>query len=268
VKTLISFAVSMLLLLPVQPASALPRHVTWKIDGVRRQALVFEPTGGSAQDSHPLVFVFHGHGGNISGFARKANLHDLWPQAIVVYPQGLPTSNRRDPQGDRPGWQRLVGDDGDRDLKFFDTMLTTLRANHHVDNGRIYATGFSNGANFSFLLWSARSDVFSGFVIVAGALDPQQILAAPKPVLQIAGRQDPLVTPTKAELAIAGERHVNQANDPGQSCGDNCTLFHGVKADVKTFWHSGGHVYPPIAAGMTVTFLKSLQAASNDRAGQ
>jgi len=47
-----------LLLLPTQEAS----FRAWEVDGVKRQALVCEPSKKSAARI-PLVFDFHGHGG-------------------------------------------------------------------------------------------------------------------------------------------------------------------------------------------------------------
>jgi polyhydroxybutyrate depolymerase len=230
----------------------------WTVGGFEREALVFAPTAGSPQDAHPLIFAFHGHGGNMRGFSKGGMLARQWPRAIVVYPQGLLTPSALDPRGRKPGWQRLAGDQGNRDLKFVDMMLTTLRKEYRVDDKRIYATGFSNGAFFSLLLWIERSDVFAGFAIVAGSLDPSQHLPTAKPVLHIAGKKDPKVTPAKVEPTVAEERRANGAGAPGQGCGEGCTLYHGSKADVRVAWHPGGHVYPPRAAALSVDFFKSL----------
>ena len=45
----------------------------------------------------------------------------LWPEAVVVYPQGLLTPGRlSDPQGKRAGWQKAIGAQDDRDLGLHD----------------------------------------------------------------------------------------------------------------------------------------------------
>ncbi|MFY8056754.1 MAG: hypothetical protein ACOVRM_03375, partial [Planctomycetaceae bacterium] len=59
------------------------------------------------------------------------------------------------------GWQKSAGDQQDRDLKFFDVVLQSLRSEYRVDDRRIYATGHSNGGGFTYLLWSERSAVFA-----------------------------------------------------------------------------------------------------------
>ena len=69
--------------------------MTWNIEGVTREALVHPPKGGSG--SAPIIFAFHGHSGTDVGFSAKG-FEKSWPEAIVVYPQGLPTESHGDPQ--------------------------------------------------------------------------------------------------------------------------------------------------------------------------
>src|SRR5438270_11528990 len=95
--------------------------MTFVVDGVKRQALVFAPK--ETKEKAPLVFAWHGHGGNMQGTSQLMHIQTVWPEAIVVYPQGLPTVSGGDPQGNLPGWQAEAGTNGDRDLKFFDEML-------------------------------------------------------------------------------------------------------------------------------------------------
>src|SRR5260370_1318733 len=95
---------------------------------------------------------------------RGMAFENSWPEAIVVYPQGLPTPGIiMDPKGERPGWQREPEQEHDRDLKFVDAILATLRKKYSVDPYRIYATGFSNGGLFTYLLLSQRPNVFAAF---------------------------------------------------------------------------------------------------------
>ncbi len=257
-----------LLMLGVETAhGAEGTRMTWKVDGVAREALVFAPTAESPRGVHPLIFAFHGHGGNMGGTSRWG-LQDRWPQAIVVYPQGLDTPSGLDPKGRKPGWQRLAGDQGDRDLKFTDAMLATMRQKFKVDDRRMFATGFSNGAFFTLLLWIERRETFAAFAVVAGALDPSQHLTMAKPVLHIGGESDPKVTPAKFETTIAAERQIDGALGQGQPCGTGCTRYVGSKAEVRTFIHPGGHVYPPKAAELTIDFFKQSQITLIDRSAE
>src|SRR5205814_9978801 len=92
----------------VHAAEFIPRE--WTIDGVKREALIYVPSNATATAA-PLVFVFHGHGGKMQGAARSMPFHEVWPEAIVVFPQGLKTPGRlTDPEGKLPGWQQAAAD--------------------------------------------------------------------------------------------------------------------------------------------------------------
>ncbi len=68
------------------------------IDGVPRQALILAPANASRSPERlPLLFAFHGHGGNMVQTAAQMRFDKVWPEAIVVYMQGLPDGNRRRP---------------------------------------------------------------------------------------------------------------------------------------------------------------------------
>ena len=74
------------------------------VDGLVRQALVRVPAK-AAGTAAPVVFAFHGQGGNRTQAARSFGVHPRWPEAIVVCLQGLPTRGMTDPQGKLAGWQ-------------------------------------------------------------------------------------------------------------------------------------------------------------------
>jgi hypothetical protein len=136
-QTLIFLAV--LSLFAIADAST-PIPMNLQVAGVERQALVFPPSNSTGKV--PLVFAFHGHGGNANGFAVHAGIQNAWPEALVVYPQGLRIPTDVDPQGLKPGWQRRAGEVGDRDLKFVDAMMTKLREQYPVDEQHILPSDF------------------------------------------------------------------------------------------------------------------------------
>lgn len=107
-----------------------PQRREWEVQGVKREALLYVPAKGADQATGvPLVFGFHGHGGSMRNAARSFRLHEVWPESLVVYMQGLNTPGRlTDPEGKRAGWQSTVGNQGDRDLLFFDAVLATLKS--------------------------------------------------------------------------------------------------------------------------------------------
>ena len=80
-------------------------HSEWKIGDAAREALLYVPATAKTTPA-PVVFAFHGHGGTMQRAAVMFHYHDLWPEAIVVYMQGLNTPGRlTDPEGKLPGWQ-------------------------------------------------------------------------------------------------------------------------------------------------------------------
>ncbi len=67
-----------------------------------------------------------------------------------------------------------LGAEQDRDLKFFDAVLLKLKSDYQVDKSRTYATGNSNGGNFTYLLWSQRGEVFAS-VARSAAVAPNEV---------------------------------------------------------------------------------------------
>jgi polyhydroxybutyrate depolymerase len=229
---------------------------TWVVDGVTREALVRIPAAGTG--GLPVVFAFHGHGGSMAQASRSFHLHQAWPEAIVVYPQGLPTVGAlTDPKGEMAGWQSAAGGQGDRDLKFFDTMLADLRAKYHVDDQRLYATGHSNGGAFTYLLWAERGDVFAAFAPSAALLARGFEKFKPKPVLHFASPEDPLVKFAWQARMIDYVLRLDgcgarQPDKPGY-----VSYPSSKGTDVATYLHPGGHKYPAAAPDLIVKFFKA-----------
>jgi polyhydroxybutyrate depolymerase len=229
----------------------------WTIEGVQREALVFPPSRSAGTANVPVLFDFHWHGGTMQEAAESMGFQNLWPEAIVVYMQGLRTRIYVDPLGLQSGWQQEPGQFGDRDLKFFDAVLETLRAKFSVDNSRIYATGFSNGGIFTYVLWGARGGTFAAYAPVAGQKFSGVHLNEPKPVLHIAGEQDSVVPFKEQVQSVAAARKLNGTSEKGAPCGEGCTVYASSKGtEVVTYIHQGGHVYPPGASEMIVKFFK------------
>jgi len=234
------------------PAASHSQTMTWIIDGVKRQAIVYAPSKESAKA--PLIFSFHGHGDDMQNF-QGVGLQDFWPQAIVVYPQGLPTSRTGEPA--LPGWQTSKGTYNDRDLKLVDEALASLRAKFQIDDARIYATGFSNGAMFTYLLWAECPNVFAAFAPVAARLGPSVTLSVPKPLLHIAGQNDQTIPFDAQKKAVEVARQVDGVSKKGENCGVNCTFYASASGSpVMTVFHPGGHEYPDGTSETIVKFFK------------
>jgi polyhydroxybutyrate depolymerase len=230
----------------------------WTVEGVRRVALVSIPAEAGRGGALPLVFAFHGHGGSMQQAARSFPIHEVWPEAIVVYPQGLPTpSPLVDRDGRLDGWQGAAGAAGDRDLKFFDVMLADLRTKYRIDAKRIYATGHSNGGLFTYLLWAERGDVFAAFAPSAALLAHDFGKFKPKPVLHIGSPQDPLVKFAWQARMLDFVLRLNGCG-PRQPESTGYTFYPSATgADVATYLHPGGHRYPSAAPALIVKFFQA-----------
>ena len=206
----------------------------------------------------PVVFGFHGHGGTMCNAARSFGYHTLWPEAIVVYMQGLNTPGRlTDPEGKRPGWQHGIGDQGDRDLKFFDAVLTSLKNDYKVDDRRIYSTGHSNGGGFTYLLWASRGDVFAAMAPFVRRRGPHAGDLKPKPVLHVAGEKDPLVKFEWQKATMDALRKLNGCDETGSPWDKWCTLYPSKSGTpVVTFIHPGDHAFAKEAPPIIVKFFK------------
>jgi len=251
------FAALVAFVLPsTAPGQSVLQLREWKVDGLDRTALVYVPPQAKAKDT-PVVFAFHGHGGSATNSAKMFRIHEVWPEAIAVYMQGLKTPGRlTDPEGKRPGWQHAVGDQADRDLKFFDAVWTTLQKDYRVDKKRVYATGHSNGGAFTIVVWAARGDLFAAVAPSAEVPAKTFPLLKPKPVMHISGRKDPLVKFEWQEEAVKRIRELNQCGE-GEPWAENCTLYPSkIGAPVIAFFHPGGHSVPSDAPALIVKFFK------------
>lgn len=234
----------------------------WTVNQTKREALIVAPATAKTAAT-PVVFVFHGHGGTMQATARRVALHTHWPEAIVVYPQGLNTKGQlTDPEGKKPGWQNRPGIEGDRDLAFFDTMLDGLKTDYKVDAKRTYSTGHSNGGGFTYLLWAVRGEVFAAVApsaSAASAANNAGLKFTPKPVMHLAGEKDTLVKYEWQKATMLRLREVNQCGE-GSAWGTQqyCTLYPSkLGTPVVTYIHPGGHEY---SAGAPPVIVKFFQA--------
>jgi polyhydroxybutyrate depolymerase len=243
-------------------AVATPVLHSWVVGGVKREALAAVPEK-APEGGFPVVFVFHGHGGTMRNSARKFALHELWPEAIVVYMQGLPTPGRFDPNGTRPGWQKLDADQENRDLRFVDAVVADLKGRHEVNEKRMYVTGHSNGGGFTYVLWRNRPDVFAAFAPSAAGGGRNLVGLKPRPVLCIAGKADEVVRFETQERSIEAVQKINSCAAESQPWKAGAKIYDSPGGTpVVTYIHEGGHSFPDDARKVIVEFFKSLPGAT------
>jgi polyhydroxybutyrate depolymerase len=241
-----------------------PVEREWKVGSDARKAIVYAPATATKEPT-PLVFAFHGHGGTMGHAARTMAYHQQWPEAVVVYMQGLNTPGRlTDPEGKKSGWQPAQGEQQDRDLKFFDAVLSSLKTEYKIDDKRIYATGHSNGGSFTYLLWAARGDVFAAVAPSAAVPDRGSRELKPKPALHAAGEQDPLVKFAWQKLMIDRLKKVNGCDLEGKlwsKLGDLTGIQYSSKTETPlvVVTHPGGHQFPANAPELITKFFQEHQ---------
>ncbi|ARU41346.1 hypothetical protein CCB80_09445 [Armatimonadetes bacterium Uphvl-Ar1] len=156
------------------------------VDGVARTGAMVVPAS-IPEEGVPLVFAWHGHGGGARQAQRSFGIEKAWPEAAVIYLQGLNTPGRlSDPEGKKPGWQGNAGEMEDRDLKLFDAVLAWAKKEIKVD--KVFTMGHSNGGGFSYLLWMSRPNTFAAIGVSAGGFRTVDGIK-PAPLIHIGGRK-------------------------------------------------------------------------------
>jgi polyhydroxybutyrate depolymerase len=253
-----SLAAALLLFGAIAPTRAVdPVVKKWTIDGVFRYAIVYPPAVRQPHAKSPLIFAFHGHGDNAQFASEQFAFQNLWPEAVVVYPEGLPTPSTSDPQGERRGWQHQPGEVGDRDLRFFDAMLRSVRWSYRIDETRIYAAGFSNGGFFDYILWARRGPIFAAFAPCAAALRAPLEIPAPKPVMVVAGEQDTHVPFEEQRKNVDVLRKVDGCTGEGQPWQGAATLYSSPGGTpVVALIHPYGHAVRRAATELIAKFFQ------------
>jgi polyhydroxybutyrate depolymerase len=231
----------------------------WKVGNAQREAIVYIPASANTKYT-PVLFVFHGHGGNMKDMFYSHSFDQLWPEAIIVVPQGLKTPGKLvDQAGKYAGWQQGPGNSADRDIYFFDEMLKSLQNEYKINKSQIFATGHSNGGSFTYLLWAMRGNVLAGVApSAAGAFGFEQMLS-PKPVIHILCKNDQLVKPRLQYLQLNKLLKLNHCSTGSRYYAPNTILYPSTSSTpVAIYAHSGGHTYPKDADKIVVKFLKGL----------
>jgi poly(3-hydroxybutyrate) depolymerase len=247
------------------------KKITWTINGIPREALVHPATGGTGLA--PVIFAFHGHGGTDSGYAEKA-FELSWPEAIVVYPQGLRTSTPVDSNCREAGWQEAVGEvncfngNVNQDLKFFDAMLKKLKKLYPVDSNLVFVHGWSNGADFIYnVLWASRRNKIAALAPAGGNMDTT-FGKHPIPVIAIAGTEDDKIPFEEQQRDVSNVRLLNKCSSTGTKwatgpSGLLATRYESpVNAPVIFLQYIGPHRYPFTVPPLIVRFFKEVAATT------
>ena len=189
----------------------------------------------------PLMFLFHGTGGNENQLLGLAL--ELVPGAAAVSPRGDVSE-----QGAARFFRRTGEGVYDMDDLAVRTKKMADFVRAHVEAAKpssVIGLGFSNGANILASLVFAEPKLFDAAVLMHPLIPFEPEVEgdlAGKKVLITAGRHDPICPPT---LTSRLESYLRQ-----------------LRADVTVEWHEGGHEIRQNELAAAKDFLAPYRAAS------
>jgi polyhydroxybutyrate depolymerase len=182
----------------------------------------------------------------------------LWPEAIVVYPDGVTgRPGRTDPDGLRTGWQLRPGEAGDADLAFYDALLTDLRSHTPVDADRIYLMGHSNGSGFVSLLLNIRGAQVAATANSSGQPGPYLRTDPARSMFMSMGRNDPLVPYANQVRSVPlAEQKIGADPSTARVDGHLRTERGRGGLELAVYDHPGGHEPPAELPPLIVAFFR------------
>ena len=118
-------------------------------DGNNREYALYIPVSYDGSQEVPLLFNFHGGGGNIAEHMSSADMRPIADTAnfILVYPQAVPDPGN----GGATSWMHKAPTTFD-DVPFVEAMIDAIAAEYMIDNSRVYVCGYSLGGEFTYEL--------------------------------------------------------------------------------------------------------------------
>jgi polyhydroxybutyrate depolymerase len=165
------------------------------IGGRQRSFFIYAPR--DLKPGSPLLFVFHGGGGD-GGAAREGTGGEFEMLAdrygfVVAYPDGV----GRSWNGCRKMQNQTRERRGIDDVGFVDAIIAQEIARDRIDPARVFAAGHSNGGALAYRLALERPDAFAGIAAISSnlpAADNMECIGLPgaRPVMVINGTADPV----------------------------------------------------------------------------
>ena len=138
-------------------------------DNVNREYLIYIPSSYDPNSATPILFAFHGFGGYSQYFINTADFRSLADQFnfIAVYPQGLICGGGTTWNTNPPGGDNKCSQD---DIGFFAALLNEISGNYNIDASKVFLTGYSNGADFSYSMACYQSSLVTAIAPVSGLM--------------------------------------------------------------------------------------------------
>lgn len=140
---------------------------------VERTYIVQRPSDYDSSKLYPVVFAFHGHGGNAQSWTDMIGDLVETHKFIGVYPQGYKDSEAKDSRGEQAGTSWNLGaEESTADDVIFVSEIISAIAYLSPDAAMRFAIGNSNGAALSNFLASNGNKMFSGIgTTVSGLIE-------------------------------------------------------------------------------------------------
>jgi polyhydroxybutyrate depolymerase len=118
-------------------------------DGNNREYAIYIPASYDQSQAVPLLFNFHGGGGNIVDYMSSVDMRPIADTAnfILVYPQAVPDPGN----GGTTSWMHKAPTTFD-DVPFVEAMIDVIAAEYMIDDNRVYVCGYSLGGEFTYEL--------------------------------------------------------------------------------------------------------------------
>ena len=234
------------------------KNITW--EDTTRQYLEYVPESYDASTPTPVVFIFHGLGGNMyevrenADFDRIADAHG-W---ITVAPQALPdTFSAMDTTLTMNAWHSgvsaivdgdtIVASEGRDDTGLMMAILDSLASQYNIDTNNIFCTGVSMGGFMSNRMAIEHGDRIKAIASVCGTIGNEIVSYTPVghvSAMHVHGTADSIVTYDDgnfqygltvnvglgAEATVEFWRNYNQCSDTAVH-----TLYPDIMQDDRTF---------------------------------
>lgn len=187
--------------------------------GEIREYIIYVPSIYNSSNPTPLMFSFHGGGGNGQGMI---GLNDMRPIAdtanfIAVYPSGADGA-----------WMHKVPTTYN-DIYFVEAIIDALSIEFNVDDERIYACGYSEGGIFTYELACRLSNRIAAVASVSGSMMTDTYRNDPAPN----GYGFPVCSPSHptAIMFIPGTVDMNP-----HSMYNGLSPYYMSASEISTYW--------------------------------
>jgi polyhydroxybutyrate depolymerase len=248
-----------------EPMGEATSHVS-TVGGRERTFIEYVPK--TLKPNAPLLFVLHPSGGDAAGMRRYsgyefdelADKHGF----LVVYPDGFDNTWNDCRSGSPFSSKRLKIDD----TGFIRSLLDHEVTAHGVDRKRVFAAGWSNGAQLAYRLALEYPEDFAGIAAISASVPVKENLDCgqvdtPIPVMIVNGTADP-INPYRGGMFNLGGANLGNVLSSEDTAKYWAKLLRvTAPPQIATLLHKGGrtsvHSMTWLKDGTPVVILYSVQ---------